>query len=264
MLKSNIFPTYRETCRKMEIVWGLMREYMDTSEEAMQFLNESRCYLDTEVSDFLISQGTGIVRISDSTIFGEDRVVLGLVSDSDNFLLNNRYVFPIRDIEGNILAFVGWYPDYKKYITTPSLFFSKKTLFFNLDDAYSRSMNEFDGRVFLVEGIFDCISLRCLGLPVVATMGADISIYKAELLKVFKHITAISDNDKAGIHALKTWDLPPWSTRVSIRGNFQTPYGELRVKDIDDLIKFSIKDDIRVMLRDLLYSDKSEEEIKLS
>lgn len=264
MLKSNIFPTYRDTCRKMESAWKLMKEYMDTSEEAMQFLNESRQYLDTVVSDFLLSLGTGVVNIPDAIIFGDDRRVLGLVSENDNFLLGNRYVIPLRSISGDILAFIGWYPDYKKYITTPSLFFSKKTLFFNLDDAYIRSMNEFDGRVFLVEGIFDCISLRCLGLPAIATMGADISNYKSELLKVFKHITAISDNDKAGIHALKTWNLPPWSTRVSIRGNFQTPYGELMVKDVDDLIKFSDKGDMAYMLKELLYSDKSEELIKLS
>ena len=263
MLKSNIFPSYRETSRKLESAWKLMHEYIDTSEEAMNFLNESRQYLDTMVSDFLVSQGIGVVTISDATIFGDSRRELGLVSENDNFLLSGRYVIPMRGIDGNILAFIGWFPDYKKYITTPSLFFSKKTLFFNLDDAYLRSINEYDGRVFLVEGIFDCISLRCLGLPVIATMGADISSYKAELLKVFSHVTAISDNDKAGIHALKTWELPPWSTKVSIRGNFQTPYGDLKVKDIDDLIKYSDKDEIRGMLKDLLYSDKQEELIKL-
>ena len=79
MLKSNIFPSYRETSRKLESAWKLMHEYIDTSEEAMNFLNESRQYLDTTVSDFLVSQGIGVVTISDATIFGDRRRELGLV-----------------------------------------------------------------------------------------------------------------------------------------------------------------------------------------
>ena len=72
----------------------------------------------------------------------------------------NRFIIPVDDIAGHTVALIGYYPDYKKYITTPSPFFSKECMFFNFRQAYDLSIQEFGGLVFLVEGIFDCLSLR--------------------------------------------------------------------------------------------------------
>ena len=57
---------------------------------------------------------------------------------------------------------------------------------------------ESTGLVYLVEGIFDTLSLRSLGFPVLGNMGLDMSLMKTEILSRFGKVIAIPDNDNAG------------------------------------------------------------------
>lgn len=154
---------------------------------------------------------------------------LGLVSEQGTHLLNGRYVIPIRSLTGKVIALVGWYPDAKRYITTKTFGFTKSTTFFNLEHALPLAWSKFNGVVFLVEGMFDTLALRSLGLPVIGNMGVVLSNPKRELLRFFKHVVVISDGDATGYSYLptgnKAWNYP--ATYVKLIG----------VKDSDDLVK---------------------------
>lgn len=137
----------------------------------------------------------------------------GIIDKTGNFLLSGRYIVPIRDISGKVTALVGWYPDVKKYVTTPSYGFSKDGQFFNMEcfaksfdgdypkykDEVTGEVLESTGLVYLVEGIFDTLSLRALGFPVLGNMGLEMSMMKTEMLTRFGKVIAIPDNDKAGM-----------------------------------------------------------------
>ena len=184
----------------------------------------------------------------------EKAKLYGLVDRAGNYLLKGRYTIPIRDISGKVTALVGWYPDVKKYVTTPTYGFSKDGQFFNIE-CYSKSFDgdypkykdeetgevlESTGLVYLVEGIFDTLSLRALGFPVLGNMGLDMSLMKTEILSRFGKVIAIPDNDKAGS------GTNPYLNRISGKGKkvewliknenviVQLPKG---VKDSDDLVK---------------------------
>ena len=172
-----------------------------------------------------------------------------LVSNG-KYLLEGRYVIPVRDYAGNLVTLIGYYPDKKKYITAPTLFFSKRDTFFNIDLALELSWREFGGLVVVVEGIFDAISLYSIGLPAVAVQGSTCVEDKECLLNyLFDKVTAIPDSDKIGQKATDRkhgWQLPIDACFVKLVGGYLTRYDEQGnyidvavIKDIDDFIKNS-------------------------
>lgn len=166
----------------------------------------------------------------------------GLTNDKGNFILTDRYIVPIKDIAGNIIALVGWHPQggSRKYVTTPTLGFSRDVSFFNYDHAYRLSHEAHDGVVFLVEGIFDAISLRSLGLPAIANQGLEMSSIKSRMLSRFKKVVAVPDNDNSGR------SVNPFLNHLTSKGaNFiwRIPVPHVfvllpeRVKDVDEFVK---------------------------
>ena len=243
---------YIKCARGMEYAYEAMKRHFDT-ENSIEELLKLRGYISGgEQEDFFSEMQICECRIDDVDELGPMALELGLLSVSGTskfFLLNDRFIIPVRDIQNNIVAFIGYYPDYKKYITTPSPFFSKECLFFNMGDAYRRSYSEYDGMVILVEGIFDCLSLASIGLPAIATMGSDVSRMKGELLKVFKKVIYVPDNDRVGRRALnrkdkaKGWKVPSTAIGVRLKGQvtMQDADGNdvvLKVKDTDDLVSW--------------------------
>ncbi len=261
MLKREVIPYSREYCKWFEEAYYVLRDNFDgnyTSE-----ICNFRGYVSKEQVDFIDNLNLGRCFIDDVTSLGEHRKELGLVSKNDKFIMPGRYIIPINDIVGNLVALVGWYPDKKKYITTPSIFFSKDVLFYNIDEAYRLSWEKYDGVVFLVEGMFDCISLRSVGLPVMATMGSTVSYAKAEQLKLFKKVIGIPDNDKVGRRALNRyskygWHVPYNATMLRVKSEGLILDGVYYpVKDMDDFVKYYEADSVRDIL--LSYADSKEE-----
>lgn len=188
------------------------------------------------------------------TLTLENAKSYGLLDRNNEFLLRGRYIVPIRDIANNVTALVGWYPDIKKYVTTPTYGFSKDGQFFNMEcftisfngeypkyvDDETKEEIESTGLVYLVEGIFDTLALRALGFPVLGNMGLDMSLMKTEILTRFGKVIAIPDNDNAGMGTNK------YLNRISGKGKktewfiknehvvVQLPKG---VKDSDDFVK---------------------------
>ena len=97
----------------------------------------------------------------------------------------NRLTFPIRSGDGALIAFGGRQlgDGEPKYLNSPeSSLFRKRSTLFCLDRA-RRSLAD-SGRVLIVEGYFDCLSLHRVGLEnVVATLGTALTADHARLLK---------------------------------------------------------------------------------
>ena len=167
----------------------------------------------------------------------------GLFDKSGRYLLSGRYVVPIRDISGNVTALVGYYPDDRKYVTTPTFGFARDAQFFNIEQ-YAKFANEPNAKVYLVEGIFDTLSLRSLGLFALGNMGLGLSPIKREILKRFGHVYAIPDNDKAGRGVLPFTSAGRFKWNIDNNVTF-VQIGIEGVKDTDDLVKmFDCKEDL--------------------
>ncbi len=97
----------------------------------------------------------------------------------------NRLTFPIRSGDGTLIAFGGRQigDGEPKYLNSPeSGLFRKRSTLFCLDRA-RRSLAD-SGRVLVVEGYFDCLSLHRVGIEnVVATLGTALTPDHARLLK---------------------------------------------------------------------------------
>lgn len=211
------------------------------SDEVIRECMQMRGYTSDEMFTTLKQVGlTKVNQLSDIELFAplssyKTASSWGLLDKNGNFLLAGRYVVPIRDMCGRVTALVGWLPDTRKYVTTPTFGFSKDAQFFNIEQ-YAEQWN--GESVFLAEGIFDTLSLRSLGLFAVGNMGLRLSPVKREILTRFGHVFALPDKDKAGRGVL------PYRSTGSLKNKWKLDYNVTFVdiaiegiKDPDDLIK---------------------------
>ena len=158
---------------------------------------------------------------------------------------------------------VNNYNDQRKYITLATNFFSKEVMFLNYRQAYDLSWSEYNGLVILVEGVFDCLALRSIGLPAIATMGSTVSKTKGELLKFFSKVLAIPDDDTVGRRALHRrnkygWKVPDNTTFIKFIGGIMRFNGNiLHCKDMDNFVSWYEANDVREIL--LSFRDSKEE-----
>lgn len=261
MLQSEVFPYYRRCVEQM----NLQYEYIKTLFEPdyVTELCEIRGYVGEEQKKLISDMELGICVVEDPSELGDMAEELGMISSTRDFLLNNRFIIPVEDIQGNLVSLIGYYNDYKKYITVPSPFFSKSVQFFNFKQAYELSWKEYGGFVILVEGIFDCLSLRSIGLPAIATMGSNVTKAKSELLKLFKKVLGIPDDDATGRKALNRyarhgWVVPDNTTMLKFSGGIVDFNGvKLHCKDMDNFVSWYDADDVRDIL--LSYRDSKED-----
>jgi len=98
---------------------------------------------------------------------------------------------PIHNHEGLCVGFVARSVEGKDFKNTTKL--PKSKLLCNLNRVKTAS------KVYVVESSFDAIRLDQIGLPAVATLGANVSSKQIDLLKkYFSDIIIIADNDEAG------------------------------------------------------------------
>lgn len=231
-----------------------------SGDEVLNELMIYRKYWTPEMRKTLVELGVfKINNLSDLTLLmpdltNEQLKTWGLVNDKGDFILSERFVVPIKDIAGTVIALVGWHPKggSRKYVTTPTLGFSRDTSFFNLD-CYQYAWDEWDGAVFVVEGIFDAIALRSLGIPVIANMGLEMSVIKRNILKRFSKIVAIPDNDRSGravnpLTNLSSGKSKKFIWHIDNENVFVIlPQG---VKDVDDFVReFEAYDDLKSSLQ---------------
>lgn len=265
LLQREVFPKYRQYVSDLNNVYDLMKQYF--SESSFDNLCIDRGYPIGESCqyDLIKEMNLGYFETMDNDLFRDFPEELGLFSKNNDLLLNGRYIIPVYSIGGDLVSLIGYFPDIKKYITLSTPFFSKECMFFNFKQAYELSYKEYDGFVILVEGIFDCLSLRSVGLPCIATMGASVSSIKGELLKLFKFVLAIPDDDTTGRKALNRyakggWKVPSNTVMLKFSGGL-VDIGDqkLHCKDMDNFVTWFEPEDV---IESLLSFRSSKEEIE--
>lgn len=115
---------------------------------------------------------------------------------------------PVHSPEGVPIGFVGRSIEGKDFKNTPGL--PKSKTLFNLHRVKKSD------KVYVVESSFDVIRLDQVGLPAVATLGANVSNVQTDLLqKYFNNVIVIADNDEAGGN-MKDRIVQKLSSRVSV------------------------------------------------
>lgn len=233
---------YKDYCNRYRKVMSYLKGYSKPSYQvaleicAIRGYNPNRMVSVLEDAGFMFIQDENCLsKLKDSPYIYD----LGLFNEEGNFILKGRYIFPICDMLGNTIALVGWYPDSKRYITTPSRFFSKNLLFYGLEQLSRTGVGK---PYFLVEGIFDSLSIRSLGLPCIAQMGINTSKYKKVMYSLFGRVLAIPDNDSEGrkVWQEDRWGIPSNSAYMKWSGG--------NCKDVDDICKTYVPEDVRDLL----------------
>lgn len=259
---------YNEYCFKFKKVWKYLESCSKPLDEIVKEVCSLRLYFDCEDRWKKILSETGIAFVSEDTcdyskLKSDEFKDLGLFSDEGYFLLNGRYIIPIRDMVGNIIALVGWYPDSKKYITTPSKYFAKDCLFFGLEQLKNTGVGK---DYFVVEGIFDSLNIRSMGYNAVAQMGINTSRVKVALYGMFRKIVGVPDNDKQGRKVLNgdLWKLPRNASYLKWTGSFNSGNDEVAIKDIDRLCSLYEESDVKEFLGNCFKSGNRVIKIELS
>ncbi|UCC65868.1 MAG: DNA primase [Deltaproteobacteria bacterium] len=118
----------------------------------------------------------------------------------------DRIIFPIFDLRDRVIGFGGRVLDEKgepKYLNSPeSSLYKKGGSLYGLNIAKKYIQRE-GGRVFIVEGYFDLLSMSQRGVNnVVATLGTALTTQQVSLLRRFgKEFFLLFDPDEAGIKA---------------------------------------------------------------
>lgn len=235
---------YKDYCKRFNSVWRYLQSVSKPTEKVVSEICTLRGYDMGRMYSVLRRQGFSFVDDMDKfeklRTAGDD---LALFSKEGNFLLSGRYIFPVYDMLGNVVALIGWYPDEKKYVTTPSKLFSKSGMFFGMEQLGSTGIGK---PYVLVEGIFDSLSVRSLGFNCVAQMGISSSRYKEVLYSLFKSILAIPDNDKQGVDVVVNdkWKLP-------VNGKYMRWKSNYYLKDIDALCNAYSEEDMIDLLKEV-------------
>ena len=239
-------------------VWG----YLQTLESGSTYeeLCSLRFYQDPKMVEVL--KEVGFIKLPDTVDLEPLKELpsyplLGLEAKTGRCLLEGRFVFPVKDMLGNIVALIGWYPDEKKYITTPSKYFHRSSLFFGLDQLSTYGRQDI---VFVCEGIFDALSLRSLGYRSYATMGVELSRQKKMLYSVLGNkVVGVSDRDNVGnsVRDYDRWGCWKYLTWVGEFDMSEIEEENLKIKDIDDLVKLFDPSAIKEAFDEELSSNQS-------
>ncbi len=137
----------------------------------------------------------------------KDLITLGFLSEDLKPKFFNRVMFPIFDLQKNIVGFtartLSQRDDIAKYLNTPeNLVFHKRMLLFGL--SHNKQEISRDKLAILTEGTVDVITAYQKNLKnVVAPLGTSLTTMQVNLLKRFtQNIAFAFDNDEAGQKAL--------------------------------------------------------------
>ena len=186
------------------------------------------------LTDYLIGKGYELKKL----------IALGLSNENGTDLFINRIMFPLTDLEGNIVAFSGRIyntKDGSKYINTKeTAIFKKGSILYNYHNA--KEMLKKNDSVIVMEGFMDVIRASTAGINnCIATMGTALTKQNANILKkMADNIILCFDGDKAGeeattsaINVLKEIDITPKVVRLEENldpDEYILKYGESKFK----------------------------------
>jgi len=219
-LKDN---SYNENLRKyydiMSEVTNAYEFYLKNTKEgeiALQYLH-NRQLNDDIIKQFHIGLSSEKENIVCKTMVESEKYTpldLKEINLIDNDSNNNKYydlfrgriMFPIKNLNGNIVGFSGrLYKEGKpKYINSPeNKIFKKGQILYNYSECYNDI--KLNNSVFVFEGFMDVIAAyRCGVKNAVATMGTALTNNQINALKkLTSNIIICYDGDSAGIEATK-------------------------------------------------------------
>lgn len=235
---------------------ALSKAFCDDS--CISELMSRRKYTDTRMYALLKAKGVfQIPSLSDIQVFArannipfeaQDIRNYGLVGDNGGYWLQSRFCIPVRDIANQVIAWVCWYPDKRKYITTGTLGFTNTATFFNIESYAQSAISDNKRLAFVVEGIFDALSINSLGYCALGNQGLALTPVKREMLNRFDTVVFIPDNDSAGRQS--NVYLAPTSSHKWTTSQAEMRVIELqgRCKDMDDVIKYIKPDNLDFLL----------------
>lgn len=144
-------------------------------------------------------------------------------------IFHNRFVFPIKDINGKVLNLVGYSKEAaERYVYGTAKYYRRRETMFGLENlqlAYDM------GYAILLEGITDAVCIRNLGFPnAFAMCGTHDSTFIVNQLNRCRYgVIKIPDRDSAGKRASKKWDC----LRSVTLNTF------IQFKDIDEMCRES-------------------------
>lgn len=201
-LKDDIIKNYERGTRVLSALSIYFNHALKKNEEVYRYCIAERKLLDSDIEMFKI----GYVPSSEKVLemCNLNHLPLGIVRNSGLLSkFSDRIVFPIDDIEGNVIGFSGrvWREgdERTKYVNSYNCeVFVKSLSVFGLFQAkdFIKKYNF----AIVVEGNLDVISLHRIGLQnTVAPCGTALTSYQLNLIKMFtKNIAGWFDSDEAG------------------------------------------------------------------
>lgn len=146
-------------------------------------------------------------------------------------------VIPVKTLSGKIVGFVGWdaynslkqqegIPDLTTYRTTSKTVFNKNNYFLTDPLVLKNTFNT--KSIFVVDGVFDSITLNSREIPTISLLGSYPSSLHYYFLQWYEHIYVLTDNDNAGSFLYKNIHRAIPRTVKLIQSE---------TKDIDDFFK---------------------------
>ena len=193
-------------------------EYLDSrhiDKDTIKKFKIGLSFSKTSLTDYLIGKNIGLDKLVD----------LGISNENGTDLFINRIMFPLYDLEGNVVAFSGRRYNTKegsKYINTKETnIFKKGNILYNYHNA--KELLKKNDSVIVMEGFMDVIRASTVGITnCIATMGTALTKQNANLLKkMANNIILCFDGDKAGeeatisaINIFKEIDVTPKVVRL--------------------------------------------------
>ncbi len=169
----------------------------------------------TSLTDYLLNKKIPLKKLID----------LGISNENGTDLFINRVMFPLYDLEGNVVAFSGRIyntKDQSKYINTKETsIFKKGNILYNYHLA--KDILKKNDSIIVMEGFMDVIRASTIGITnCVATMGTALTKQHAMILKkMSNNIILCFDGDSAGedatssaINVFKELDINPKVVRL--------------------------------------------------
>ena len=194
------------------------REYLEKrkiDKETIKKFKIGLSFSKLSLTDYLLKKDKSLKQLVD----------LGLSNENGVDIFNNRIMFPLYDLEGNVIAFSGRIyntKDSSKYVNTKeTAIFKKGNILYNYHNAKEKLKK--NQEIIVMEGFMDVIRANTVGITnCVATMGTALTKQNAMLLKkTAENIILCFDGDSAGeeatvsaINVLKEIDVTPKIIRL--------------------------------------------------
>lgn len=201
---------FKEEYALMEFVLKIYQNNLNTEvgQRAIQYL-KTRGLLEDTIKNFSIGLSLDqnmLYTILSKKEYSEKMLLdLGLINqgkDSVYDVFQNRIMFPIHNLEGEVVGFTArcyLKDDTPKYLNTKETYiFKKGSILFNYHRA--KEAIRLQKEVIVVEGNMDAIRLYSVGIKnVIALMGTSLTKEQIDALKKLRcHIILMLDNDNAG------------------------------------------------------------------